>query len=79
MTKVGDKLYVVCDSSWDILAVDERLPLLSPQNQVLSPDASFFSPPDEDSGFEVIIHDASSPGDFYLMRESIQHVDRYAV
>ena len=75
--KVGEKFLVVCDSSWDILSIDERLPLLSPKNEVLKPDASF-SPAggfEEDSGFEVLIHDASAPGDFYVMRESIQNSD----
>jgi hypothetical protein len=74
--RVEDKFYVVCDSSWDILSIDERMPLLSPKNEVIKPDASF-SPPDEDSGFEVIIHDGSAPGDFYVVRESIKHVDKY--
>jgi hypothetical protein len=73
--RVGERFLVVCDSSWDILSIDEHLPLLSSRNEVLKPDASF-SPPDEDSGFEVIIHDATA-GDFYLMRESIQQGGRY--
>ena len=69
--KVGEKFLVVCDSSWDILGVDERMPLLSPKNAVIKPAAP---PPDaDDSGFEVMIHDATAPGDFYIMRESIQN------
>jgi len=75
VVRVNGHFYVVCDSSWDILRVDERLPLLSQKNEVVKPDAP---PPDEDdSGFEVIIHDASAPGDFYVMRESIKHEDHY--
>lgn len=72
--RVGEQYYVVCDSSWDILRLDERLPLLSSKNEVLSPDpASFSIPAGEDSGFEVIMHDASSPADFYVFRESIKN------
>ena len=71
---MGEQYYVVCDSSWDILRLDERLPLLSSKNEVLSPDpASFSIPAGEDSGFEVIMHDASSPADFYVFRESIKN------
>jgi hypothetical protein len=74
--RVGGQYYVVCDSSWAIFRLDERLPLLSGANEALHPDASF-APPKDDSGFEVIIKDATSEEDFYVIRESIKRDDKY--
>ena len=67
--------YVVCDSSWGILRLDERLPLLSPSNTIIKPSPDFVSPDDDDSGFEAIIHDPTSgtDQDYYVIRESVAH------
>ena len=75
VVRVGQEFYVVCDSSWSILKLSESLPLLSSGNSLIRHDASFTPPSDEDSGFEAIIHDASSESglDFYVVRESIKH------
>ena len=77
VTRVGETFYVVCDSSWSILKLDERLPMLSSANKLvdLVPSDVFTPPDEEDSGFEAIMHDASSgaANDFYLVRESIEH------
>jgi len=74
VVRVGEQFYVVCDSSWSILRLDERLPLLSHDNQALHPDASFALAQDEkeESGFEVLMHDKTS-GAFYVIRESVEH------
>ena len=69
--RVGNQFYVVCDSSWSILRFEHSLPLLSSDNEAIQPT---FEPPDDgDSGFEAIMHDATSEGDFYVIRESLQH------
>ena len=75
VVRVGEHFYVVCDSSWSILKLSESLPLLSGDNSLIRHDASFTPPSKEDSGFEAIIHDASSESeqDFYVVRESIKH------
>jgi len=71
--RVGDKFFVVCDSSWSILRLDHSLPLLSSDNEAILPGPSFTPPDEDDSGFEAIMHDATSAGDFYVIRESVQH------
>jgi hypothetical protein len=79
VVRVGDYFYVVCDSSWSILKLSDSLPLLSRDNELIRHDASFDPPSKEDSGFEAIIHDASSLShgagheDFYVVRESVEH------
>ena len=75
VVRVGEEFYVVCDSSWGILKLSESLPLLSHANSLISHDGSFTPPEKEDSGFEAIMHDASSESqqDFYVVRESIMH------
>lgn len=75
--RVGKKLFVVCDSSWSIMRFDERLPLLSAENVPIRPDASFLPPEGEDSGFEAILHDSTSPTDFYVIRESVHLNGKY--
>jgi hypothetical protein len=69
---------VVCDSSWSILRLSESLPFLSHDNALVRHDASFEEPVGEDSGFEAIMYDASSPlyedeDTFYVVRESVSH------
>jgi len=81
--RLGEFFYVVCDSSWSILKASESLPLLSESNALIHPDVATdvesWVPPDEESGFEAIVHDMSSFShgggheDFYLVRESIKH------
>jgi hypothetical protein len=73
--RVGEEFFSVCDSSWSILRMPEQLPFLSHENRLIGPDASFAPPPKQDSGFEAIMHDASSDGgeDYYVVRESVAH------
>lgn len=73
--RVGEHFLVVCDSSYAILNLSESLPLLSPKNSLVRHDSSFEPPDAEDSGFEAIMWDQSSPGqaDYYVVRESIHH------
>ena len=71
--RVGEEFLSVCDSSWSILKLSEQLPLLSHENRLIHYDDSFTPPEKEDSGFEAIMHDASSEGaeDYYVVRESV--------
>lgn len=72
--RVGESFISVCDSSWSILKLSHTLPLLSREHQLIKHDASFTPPDDEDSGFEAIMHDASSStDDYYVVRESVEH------
>ena len=76
VARVNRTFYVVCDSSWSVLRLDEDLPMLSSTNELVGPRRETFTPPeDEDSGFEAIMHDKSSgdANDFYIVRESIEH------
>ena len=73
--RVGEEFITVCDSSWSILKVSESLPLLSHENRLIQPDPSFVPPEGEDSGYEAVMHDASSgeEEDYYVVRESVAH------
>lgn len=67
--RVGNCFYVVCDSSWSILRIDESLPLLSAQNTLITPAEE--PPKGEDSGFEALLLDKAS-GSFFAIREAIE-------
>jgi hypothetical protein len=65
----GDHYYVVCDSSWAILRVHKSMPLLSAANaQIGAPQDGY---EEGDSGFEALVHDATSDS-IYVVRESVQ-------
>lgn len=71
--RVGENFISVCDSSWSILKLSQSLPLLSHENRLIKHDASFVPTDGQDSGFEAIMHDASREGDYYVVRESVEH------